>query len=135
MLDLIEDGTLEILRNMPSERRIFTRVPFRQTIRWRNAFGESGSAKILNVGRSGLCLSLSLYFRPGPALMFTFEDVLYKGRPVEVPALTVWCRADADDRRSFTAGFSVVHGEPDTLPAISEVFYAALHGQPSGHLG
>ena len=135
MLNLIEDGKLEILRNMPSERRIFTRVPFRQTILWRNAFGESGSAKILNVGRSGLCLSLSLYFRPGPALMFTFEDVLYKGRPVEVPALTVWCRSDADNRQSFTAGFSVVHGEPDTLAAISEVFYAALHAQPTGHLG
>jgi len=135
MLDLIEDGKTELLCNMPSERRIFTRVPFRQTILWRNAFGESGSANILNVGRSGLCLSLSLYFRPGPALMFTFEDVLYKGRPVEVPALTVWCRSDEDNRRSFTAGFSVVHGEPDTLAAISEVFYAALHGQPSGHLG
>ena len=135
MLNLIEDGKLEISRDMPSERRIFTRVPFHQTVLWRNASGESGSAKILDVGRSGLRLSLAEYFRPGPALMITFDDVLYRARPVEVPVLTVWCRPDADDRQSFTAGFSVVHGEPDTLAAISEVFYAALHGQPTGHLG
>ena len=134
MLDIIGQGKLESLRNMSSERRIFTRVPFDQTVLWRNASGESGSAKILDVSRSGLCLSLTQYFRPGPALVFTFEDVLYRGRPVEVPALTVWCRPEPNDRQSFTAGFSVVHGEPDTLAAISEVFYAALHTQPTGHL-
>ena len=135
MLNLIEDERLEILRDMSSERRIFTRVPCHQTVVWRNASGESGSAKILDVSRSGLCLSLTRYFRPGPALMFTFEDVLYRGRPVEVPALTVWSRPEPDDRQSFTAGFSVVHGETETLAAISEVFYAALNGQPTGHLG
>ena len=135
MLNLIEDGKLAMLRDIPSERRTFTRIPFHQSVLWRNASGESGSAKILDVSRSGLCLSLARYFRPGPALMFTFEDVLFGGRPVEVPALTVWSRPDPDNRQSFTAGFSVVHGEPDTLAAISEVFYAALHGQPTGHLG
>ena len=135
MLNLIGDGKLESLRNMSSERRIFTRLPFDQTVRWRGAYGESGSAKILDLSRSGLCLSLTRYFRPGPALVITFDDVLYGGRPVEVPALTVWCRPEPDNRQSFTAGFSVVHGEPDTLEAISEVFYAALHTQATGHLG
>ncbi len=135
MLNVIGNGKLEILRNMSSERRIFTRVPFFGTVRWRDAGGERGSAKILDVSRSGLCFSLTRYFRPGPALVITFDDVLYAGRPVEVSTLTVWCRPEPTDRQSFTAGFSVVHGEPDTLAAISEVFYAALHAQPTGHLG
>lgn len=135
MLNVIEDGRLESLRNMPSERRIFTRVPFNRTAQWRNASGESGPVKVLDVSRSGLCISLTRYFRPGPALVITFNDVLYRGRPVEVPVLTVWCRPEPKDHQSFTAGFSVVHGERDTLAAISEVFYAALHAQPTSHLG
>ncbi len=120
---------------MLSEQRIFTRVPFHQTLRWHNGSGEEGAARILNVSRGGLSLSLARYLRPGPALVFTFDDILYGSRPVEVPALTVWCRPAPNDRQSFTAGFSVVHGEPETLAAISEVFYAARHAQAMGLTG
>ena len=86
MLNLIEDGKLAMLRDIPSERRTFTRIPFHESVLWRNASGESGSAKILDVSRSGLCLSLARYFRPGPALMFTFED-LEKLDPTSVQTL------------------------------------------------
>lgn len=120
---------------MLSEQRIFTRVPFYQTLRWNNGSGEEGTARILNVSRGGLSLSLTRYLRPGPVLVFTFDDILYSSRPVEVHALTVWCRPAPNDRQSFTAGFSVVHGEPETLAAISEVFYAARHAQAMGLTG
>ncbi len=135
MLKLADDKPQERSSKMANEQRIFTRVPFYQTARWRSAGGEEGAAKILNVSRGGLSLSLTRYFRPGPVLVFTFDEILYGGRPVEVSALTVWCHPAQDDRQSFTAGFTVVHGEPKTLAAISEVFYAALHSQATGLIG
>ena len=135
MLNLTDDKPRERLSKMANEQRIFTRVPFNQTARWRSADEEEGAAKILNVSRGGLSLSLTRYFRPGPVLVFTFDEILYDGRPVEVPALTVWCRPAPNDPQSFTAGFSVVHGEPETLAVISEVFYAALNAQTTGLRG
>lgn len=135
MLNLTDDKPRERLSKMANEQRIFTRVPFNQTARWRSAGGEEGAAKILNVSRGGLSLSLTRFFRPGPVLVFTFDEILYGGRPVEVSALTVWCHPAPNDRRSFTAGFSVVHGEPETLAAISEVFYAALDDKTTGLRG
>ena len=105
MLNLIEDGKLAMLRDIPSERRTFTRIPFHESVLWRNASGEIGSAKILDVSRSGLCLSLARYIRPGPAIIFSFEDVLFGGRLVTVPVLTLWSRLDPHNRPSVTAGF------------------------------
>lgn len=135
MLKLADDKPRNRLGKMLSDERIFTRVPFHQSARWRSAGGEEGAAKILNVSRGGFSLSLTRHLRPGPVLVFTFDEILYGGRPVEVPALTTWCRPTPNDPQSFTAGFSVVHSEPETLVAISEVFYAALHAQTTGLIG
>lgn len=119
---------------MSREQRIFTRVPFGQTVRWRDAQGESGAATVRDIGRGGFSVSLTQYLRPGPALVFTFDDVLYNEKPVELSALTVWCSPTAEAGDRFVGGFSVVHGEQHTLAAISEVFYAAWDEYAVGHV-
>ncbi len=137
MLELAHDGLLARMykSKMHNEQRIFTRVPYHTTVQWSDAQGETGTADVVEVSRGGLSLSLTRYLRPGPALILTFDGVLYRGLPVEVPALTVWCRPLPDDHGLFLAGFSVVHGQPETLGAISEVFYAALQERATGHVG
>jgi hypothetical protein len=111
---------------VPGERRIFTRVPFAHPVRWTTDRGDSGVASLRDVSRTGVGLALGSYFRPGPVLRLTFDDILYCAEPIEVQALTVWCRPDKLDHDIFAGGFSIVHGESITLGAMSEVFYAAL---------
>lgn len=135
MIQLARNGLFERMRKTQSEQRVFTRVPYHKTIRWSDAQGETGAADLLDISRGGLSLSLTRYLRPGPALIFFFDDILYRGLPVEVPALTVWSRPVPEDDSVFLAGFSLVHGHLDTLGAISEVFYAALRQQAAGYVG
>jgi len=111
---------------VPAEQRIFTRVPFAHTVRWTNDRGESGLAAVRDICRTGAGLALRSYFRPGPVVRLTFEGIVYRGEPVEVQALTVWCRPDSHNREAFVGGFAIVHGEGRTLGAMSEVFYTAL---------
>ena len=135
MIQLQRNGLFERMCNTQAEQRVFTRVPYHKTIQWRDAQGETGAAVLVDISRGGLSLSLSRYLRPGPALFFLFDDILYRGRPIELPALTVWSRPVPDDHGAFLAGFSLVHGQLDTLGAISEVFYAALREQAAGYAG
>ncbi len=123
---LATEGTGEARQLLPSEQRVFTRVPFVHSVRWSTDRGESGLASLRDVSRSGVGLSLGSYFRPGPVLRLSFDGMDYCGKPIEVQALTVWCRAEAHDRDAFAGGFSIVHGESTTLGAMSEIFYAAL---------
>lgn len=135
MIQLARNGLFERMCKTQSEQRVFTRVPYQKTIRWRDAHGETGAADLLNISRGGLSLSLTRYLRPGPALVFYFDDIFYRGLPVELSALTVWSRPVPDDHGAFLAGFSLVHGQLETLGAISEVFYAALREQAVGYAG
>ncbi len=123
---LAAEHTEDARQTVPSEQRVFTRVPFAHTVRWATFRGESGIAAVRDVSRTGVGLALGSYFRPGPAVRFTFDGILYCGEPVEVAGLTVWCRPDAHNREAFAGGFSIVHGERRTLGAMSEIFYAAL---------
>ena len=120
---------------MPKEQRVFTRVPFSHPVKWQNGARDGGVATARDVSRGGLSLTLSRFLRPGPVLVLTFDDILYQDQPVELPALTVWCRPLPADPERFNAGFAIVHGETQTLAAISEVFYAGLHDYAINHIG
>ena len=120
------ESTEDAQHAAPCERRVFTRVPFAHSVRWTNDRGDSGPASLHNVSRSGVSLTLGSYLRPGPAVRLHFDGFSYCGKPIEVQALTVWCRTAAFDPAAFDAGFSIVHGESNTLGAMSEIFYAAL---------
>lgn len=135
VLELMTPHRMEPVQGMVQEQRIFTRVPFARDIQWHDAHNEDGAARIKNVSRSGVALSLGRYLRPGPVLVFRFDDVLFNNRPVEISALTVWCRPEPDSPDRFQAGFAVVHGEPHTLGAISEVFYAAIREAATSCMG
>ena len=111
---------------VPAEQRVFTRVPFAHAVRWTNDRGESGVASLRDISRTGAGLALGSYFRPGPVVHLTFEGIQYRGEAVQVTAIIVWCRPDANNRETFFAGFKIVHGEGRTLGAMSEVFYTAL---------
>ena len=120
---------------MPQEQRVFTRMPYGRSVRWHDARGEEGTGVVNDVSRSGFSVSLTRYLRPGPAIVFTFDDIRYGEHLVEFAAVTVWCRPVPGDTERFTAGFLIVHGEPKTLAAISEVFYAALAENAAGQPG
>jgi len=110
-----------------AEQRLFARVPFVHDVAWCDAHGENGVATLFDVSRSGLGIEAGSYFRPGPLLRVSFPDLLHGGSPIELDALTVWCRPAADGDGRFRAGLSVVHGEPATLAKTSLIFHSAIH--------
>lgn len=117
----------QVAVNMNEEQRTFTRVPFEHPVRWLKARGQSGSATVRNVGRGGLCLSLGRYLRPGRSIQVVFDDIAYQNEPVTFMARVAWCRPLDPGSVEFAAGLRVVHDEPMTLAAISEVFYTAVN--------
>ncbi len=108
------------------ERRRFTRVDFEHTVKWSHFSGDRGVTSLHNISRGGLCLSLDRFFRPGPVVEFTFEDILLDGEPVKFEALIVWCHATRENPECFDVGFRIVHDTPEKLSAVSEVVYCAL---------
>lgn len=111
---------------MGKEQRIFTRVGFQRPVHLHESDGEASACALREVSRGGLSVSLGRYLRPGPAVEFEFDDIAYRNRPVRFAAIVKWCRPDRQRPGQFRAGFQVVHGERDTLGAVSEVFYQAL---------
>lgn len=133
-MGLAQRDTSESWRTMTGEHRVFTRVPFSHAARWMNgAKGDEGVAAIRDVSRSGLGMSLGRFLRPGPVLRVVFDDIEFDGSPIEVQAITVWCRPDSAQAGRFLAGFSIVQGERQTLGAMSEVFYAAIRQYAAIH--
>lgn len=108
------------------DQRTFTRVPYRRTVAWIKARGEYGESELVNLSRSGFRGVLDRYLRPGRAILFSFDDVPFRGKPIKLMARIVWCRPIEGNDGSFEAGFSLVHEEPKTLAMASEIFYAAL---------
>lgn len=123
---LAQQNRTEAWQEMPGEHRVFTRVPFAHAVSWIGTNGDGGIAAIRNVSRSGVGLSLGRFLRPGPVVRLVFDDIEYDGDPIEVQALTVWCRPEPGAPDRFIAGFHIVQGERQTLGAMSEVFYAAI---------
>ena len=113
------------------ERRAFVRMPFEHSLKWQEADSEGGEGTLSDVGRTGLCISLSRYLRPGRKVSVFFEDIMYKGRMITIPARLVWSRAKFDSD-TFMAGLQILHGDPETLGAVSEIFYAALQDGSQG---
>lgn len=111
---------------MGKEQRIFTRVEFQRPVRLHESDGDASACALREVSRGGLSVSLGRYLRPGPAVEFEFDDITYRGQAVRFIAIVKWCRPDHQHPERFRAGFQVVHGERDTLGAVSEVFYHAL---------
>ena len=95
--------------------------------------GDSGVASVRDVSRSGVCLLLTRFLRPGPVIRIVFDGIDYQGAPVDLQAITVWSRPENGAPDRFIAGFKIVQGERDTLGAISEVFYAAIHAYGEAH--
>lgn len=120
-------------RETPEEQRVFTRVPFAHPVRWAGMNGDEGSAILRNVSRSGVSVSLGRFLRPGPVVRLVFDDIKYARQPIEVQALTVWCKPERGAPDRFIAGFKIVQGERHTLGAMSEVFYAALREYAAKH--
>jgi hypothetical protein len=117
------------------KQRAFTRVPFAHQVRWNYAPGEAGVAEICNISRGGLCLAMGRYLRPGRVLTLRFDDISFKGQPLEFDTRIVWCDSVPDELGFFNAGFQVLHGKPVTLAKISEVFYAAITRLAHGYSG
>jgi hypothetical protein len=130
---LAQQNETEARQTAPGEHRVFTRVPFDHSVRWEGGHGDRGRASARNVSRTGIALSSGRFLRPGPVVRFVFDDIAYNGAPIEVHAITVWCRPVPDAPGTFAAGFSVVQGERHTLAAMSEVFYAAIRQYTALH--
>ena len=117
----------------PDDQRVFTRVPFSHPVHWLSDRGDTGVASIRDVSRSGVCLSLTRFLRPGPVIRIIFDGFEYNGAPVDLQAITVWSRPENGARDRFVAGFKIIQGERDTLGAISGVFYAAIQAYAEAH--
>ena len=118
-----------------ADQRVFTRVPFVESLTWEDMTGNQGAAEVQNVGRGGIGLISSSYLRPGPMVNLLFESVEFDDRPIELQALVSWCNPHGRQSNSFLVGLSWVHGEQRTLPTVNEVFYSAIHQQAvSNHI-
>lgn len=107
------------------ERRAFVRMPFEHSLKWEEADSDSGEGTLSDVGRTGLCVSLNRYLRPGRKVNVFFEGIMYNGSMVAIPARIVWSRAKFESN-IFMAGLQILHDDPETLGAVSEIFYTAL---------
>jgi hypothetical protein len=108
------------------ESRAFTRVPFHHRVRLAGKNAPCAAA-VFEVSRGGLSMSMRTYVRPGSIVRVTFEDITYGATPVEFDARVAWCEAqDGSSGTEFHAGVNTLHGDPETLAAMSEIFYTAL---------
>ena len=123
MRDQNTQSTIRLDSNQ--ERRAFVRMPFEHSLKWQEADSEGGEGTLSDVGRTGLCISLNRYLRPGRKVSVFFEDIMYQGNMVTLPARLVWSRAKFESN-TFMAGLQILHDDPETLGAVSEIFYTAL---------
>lgn len=112
---------------MTAEQRTFTRLPFERRVQWSDGAGDNGAATVQNLGRAGLSCTLSRYLRPGRVVSLQFGDIVYRGAPIRLMAEVVWCHSAAPESSAFDTGFRMIYPDGETLGAVSEVFYAALH--------
>ena len=110
-----------------TDQRIFTRVPFIQSLKWQDMAGNDGSSNIQNVGRGGIGILSNSYLRPDPMVTLVFDDIEFENKWIELQALVTWCKPAGEKNENFQIGTSWVQGEQRTLPTINEVFYSAMH--------
>lgn len=109
-----------------TDQRIFTRIPFVETLNWFDMRGRLGTSTVLNVSRGGVRIESGIYLRPGPMVTLRFEDIAFDEEAIELQALIQWCVPDPKEKQRFHAGMSWVYGEQRTLPTVNEVFYSAI---------
>ncbi|MEK7794545.1 MAG: PilZ domain-containing protein [Candidatus Hydrogenedentota bacterium] len=108
------------------ESRTFTRVPFHHRVRLAGKNAPC-AATVYEVSRGGLSMSMRAYIRPGTIVRVTFEDITYGATPAEFDARVAWCEAQGEPNGAeYHAGLNTLHGDPETLAAMSEIFYTAL---------
>lgn len=108
------------------ESRAFTRVPFHYRVRLAGKNAPC-AATVYEVSRGGLSVLMRAYIRPGNVVRVTFEDISYDAAPVEFDARVAWCEAQGDSNGTeFRAGLNTLHGDPETLAVMSEIFYTAM---------
>lgn len=99
--------------------RVFTRVPHRTIISYRDAAGNGGEGLTLNIGWGGLGVSLGRYLRPGTQLSVTAPP-----RNTEIRGAIAWCRPGEHGR--FLAGLRLALDEVAALDALSALLLEAL---------
>lgn len=109
------------------ERRSFVRVPIALHQPWRALTDRGVEAHVINAGRGGLALLLPHCAPSDFRMALSFRDVAFRGEPLTLPASAVWCRSAADG--NYIVGVRFIHDEARTLPAVSELLYAALGRQ------
>lgn len=108
---------------MIKDQRIFTRIPFARSLTWIDDSGTECQAQVLNVGRGGMGIASVLPLRPNSVVTARFDDIAFGEEPVLLQAIVAWCVPEGD---SYACGFTWIHGERVTLPAINAVYYSAI---------
>jgi len=114
------------------DQRIFVRVPVERLISYQHGPDMQGVASCRNVCRSGACVRLDRYLRPGTYAMLAFDPLCEHDSRVEVKARVAWCRR-ANGNGGFMAGVRVFDDEPDATQAFLALVNQAEAG-PTGHV-
>lgn len=94
------------------------------TVRYRYSDPEeTGTARLLNVGRVGAALRLGRYLRPGRQLWLSFASPLVPGKTVEIRAQVIWCRPVSTVE--FLAGLYVLRENPESALAFGALGYGS----------
>jgi PilZ domain len=129
---------------MDKDRRRSIRLPVDHSIRCHYGTGEAGTARLCNVGRSGVSARSGRYLRPGTRVMLEVGP-RRAGGSEELKAEVAWCRP-ARDSDEFLTGLRVYHDETRALGALSALMFDGLdrlgadqrdsrRGKGQGHSG
>ncbi|MBI1320318.1 MAG: hypothetical protein GC168_15430 [Candidatus Hydrogenedens sp.] len=85
---------------------------------------DEGTARWLNVSRTGAAISMGRYLRPGREITLVFDSPLAYSHPHEVRARIIWCRP-AGGGIEFTAGLEIYRDTPEMALDFAALGYAA----------
>jgi hypothetical protein len=100
-------------------KRLFARLPFTGQVSYRLGAAEAGNATCCNIGRDGMCLVLNRKLPMGTLLLLNWSDAR-----AEFKARITWSE-DTLHPGVYTAGLRVLHDEPDSVAAMSDLLYDA----------
>lgn len=111
-----------------TERRGFVRVPFDAEVLCKLPRQPAFETHVRNVSRVGLSLSANVAIEVGQLVEIEFPQLFHDAAPVRIEGQVIYC---VPNETGYAAGIVLRNGDTYSIPALSEVFYAAIADQPA----
>ena len=100
-----------------TQRRRYNRVPATGTVGYAIGASHAGTATLVDVDQSGVCVTGGRRFVPGQRLMLTVEKPLRCGQDVELKGRVAWCHP-AETPGEYRAGIRIYRTDAEARLAL-----------------